>query len=354
MFTIGEHYVVTQGYICGLEEGASVGDQEIVVYNNRTGEELYAYVDKTNAYGTIHVSGATLAIYACNEAGEKGDLFERWISDGTTHKSAAIKSGRYMLVEEAAPAGYVTANPIFFEVSDTSVSVKIREENTILQVRKVDPDGNVIAGCELEIWSADAAGNKVALWKSFTTGRSDALNVITGIPVGRYILTEKKAPEGFALASDVAFEIIDKPGVQTVTMRDEPITVLISKVDITTSEELSGATLEIWTLNNSGQPVSILDKFTSTGQAHQIKKHSAGKYLLRETHAPAGYVKSNDMVFEVRSTGEIQTVQMKDDYIKVSFTKTEIHTGDAVAGATMGLYQADEAGNRVSVVRHMP
>ena len=349
MYTIEEHYVVTQGYVCGLEEGAAVGDQEIVVYNNKVGEELYAYVDKTNAYGTIHVPGATLAIYACDEAGNLGELFERWVSDGSTHKTAAIRPGRYALVEEAPPAGYVTADPIYFEVTGASASVKIREETTSLLVKKVDPDGNVLAGCELEIWTADGAGNKAELWKAFTTGRSDSVNVITGIPVGRYVLVERKAPAGYAISGDVPFEIEDRPGVQTVVMRDEPVTVEISKKDLATGEELAGATLEIWEAGEFGEPVRMIERWTSTGEPHLMRKPSAGRYVLRETYAPAGYVKSADVAFTVEATGAIQKAEMKDDFIKASFTKTDAHTGEAVTGAVMGLYVADEAGNRVSL-----
>lgn len=348
-FHIEDHYVVSQAYVCGLEEGDAVGDQEIVVYNNRIGDEMYAYVDKTNVYGTIHVAGATLAIYSCDDEGNRGDLFERWVSDGTTHKTAAIRPGRYLLLEEAAPAGYVTADPIYFEVKDASVSVRIREENTILQVKKVDAEGNTLAGCDLEIWTANERGEKESLYKAFTTGRSDSVNVVTGIPVGRYVLVEKKAPEGYALAEDVPFTVSDVPGVQTVVMRDEPITVEISKKDVATGEELAGATLEVWALSDSGVPTKMIERWTSTGEAHLMRKPAAGKYLLRETYAPAGYVKSADVTFTVEATGGVQKAEMKDDFIKASFDKTDVHTDGKVVGAVMGLYVADEAGNRVSL-----
>ena len=94
-------------------------------------------------------------------------------------------------------------------------------------------------------------------------------------------------------------------------MIDQCTRVKISKRDITNQTELPGAHLEI--LNEKGE---VLESWISGEEPHYVEKLPAGSYHLRETIAPDGYEKTEDVIFEVKDTMEIQTVFMYDSPVK--------------------------------------
>ena len=87
----------------------------------------------------------------------------------------------------------------------------------------------------------------------------------------------------------------------------EGIKVKISKVDITTNEELPGAELVI-----KDKDGTEIDRWISTNGPHYVEKMPAGDYTLTEITAPNGYKVAESIDFTVLPTGEIQTVVMKD------------------------------------------
>ena len=95
--------------------------------------------------------------------------------------------------------------------------------------------------------------------------------------------------------------------VQTFEMFDDIIKVKISKVDITTNEELPGAELVI-----KDKDGNEIDRWISTNKPHYVEKIPAGDYTLTEITAPSGYKIAESINFTVLPTGEIQTVVMKD------------------------------------------
>lgn len=122
-----------------------------------------------------------------------------------------------------------------------------------------------------------------------------------------YTLTEVTAPDGYAIAERMEFEVLPNGEVQTFEMFDDTIKVKISKVDITTNEELPGAELVI-----KDKDGTEIDRWISTNGPHYVEKMPAGDYTLTEITAPNGYKVAESIDFTVLPTGEMQTVVMKD------------------------------------------
>ena len=81
---------------------------------------------------------------------------------------------------------------------------------------------------------------------------------------------------------------------------------MVSKKDITNSEEVAGAHLVI--RNEEGE---VVEEWTSTDTPHYIEKLPSGHYTLTETLAPNGYVLNPSVVeFDVLPNGEIQSTVM--------------------------------------------
>ena len=162
---------------------------------------------------------------------------------------------------------------------------------------------------------------------------------MTGLHFGEsYTLTEIRAADGYALANDITFRLIqkfDRDGNPleecevyylttknilfwkwddwkllddaTVIMQDDITKVQISKKDLTTNEELPGAELVI-----KDKDGTEIDRWISTNGPHYVEKMPAGDYTLTEITAPNGYKVAESIDFTVLPTGEMQTVVMKD------------------------------------------
>lgn len=90
-------------------------------------------------------------------------------------------------------------------------------------------------------------------------------------------------------------------------MRDDVTKVEISKTDIA-GNELPGAKLTIY--DKDGK---VVESWTSGDKPHYIEMLPVGEYILHEESAPEGYLLAEDIRFEVKNTGEIQKVTMKDE-----------------------------------------
>ena len=269
-----------------------------------------------------------------------------WISSTTPRIIKGLPKGKYILREELAPSGYIVANDVAFEVTDTLEvqPVVMKDELTKRFVSKVSAlTGKALSGAKLAIYNADGTElAKDVKGNTYTFESGEEPVEITGLPFGEYILRELEAPAGYATADDVKFTVSEETQSQTVVMTDEPIVVSISKVDITDGEELPGATLSI--LDKDGKVVELDgEKLTwvSTNEPHVIKMLPAGDYILREEMAPEGFVVANDIQFTVKDTGEVQKVVMTDEPTERFISKLSSVTGQALAGAKLAIYNAE-------------
>lgn len=133
-------------------------------------------------------------------------------------------------------------------------------------------------------------------------------HIIKELTVGKeYTMTEVLPADGYATAESITFTVEDTAEVQKIEMKDDVTKVEISKTDIS-GKELPGAKLTI--LDKDGK---VVESWTSTDKPHYIEKLPVGKYTLREESAPEGYLVAEDVKFEVKDTGEIQKVVMKNE-----------------------------------------
>ena len=263
------------------------------------------------------------------------------LSTWTTEKDKSrifkgLPKGKYILHEVEAPKGYVKAADITFEVRETEdvQKVSMYDDHTKVKISKQDiTTGKELPGAELEI--VDENGKTYDKWTS-----TDTPHLIERMPVGKYTLKEKVHPDGYLFASEIQFEVKETGEVQKVVMKDDYTKIDISKQDITNEKELPGAKLKV--VDKNGK---IVDEWTSGNEPHRINRLKTGKYTLIEEFAPKGYVKAADITFEVKETGEVQKVVMKDDITRTEFSKTDAKTGKLLAGATMQIL--DEKGKVV-------
>lgn len=151
------------------------------------------------------ISGATLTVKDF-----EGNVIDTWITDGSEHILSAIPAGKYILIEERAPEGYLIAGSVEFEVTETAEIQKVEmfdeEVKGRLIINKIDAiTGAALAGAAFEL--KDAEGNVIQTLVTDENGHaeSDLLNFGIYDTDGRYLgsktytLTEMAAPNGYKL-----------------------------------------------------------------------------------------------------------------------------------------------------------
>ena len=233
-----------------------------------------------------------------------------------------IPYGEYIVREIEAPTGYILSGESYpVTVCEDGETITIRTVNKpiTVEVSKVDVYGEELIGADMQLENAD--GEIIDEWISDGTN-----HIVTELPAGDYTLKEIAAPDGYVIATDIEFEVfadgtikirnvdstaVSDNGYPLIVMVDDTTKVRISKQDVTTGEELPGATLQI--IDEGG---NVATEWVSTDEAHFIEgKLIAGKeYTLRETIAPDGYEIANEIKFTVNADGSVTEVVMYDEH----------------------------------------
>ena len=347
---------------------------------------------------TFALTGATLTVTDWN-----GNVVDSWESSDTAHVICGLHlshdfagnrdtSKVYTLAETCPADGYTTARSIQFRLEqatddnaylqETAVWVLHESEDTAYQSGSIisptafsDDTVATISAKLRAFWdkllgkNPDADGVVIANWYcvngmlvvNFTDAANDRAiakclreSDFSDLTFDKVYLTGAAAPAFFAdkqvadkpTDAEITYSaswilLKDSDGFsQTVTMLDAPTRVKISKADITTHEEIPGATLRV--LDKNG---NVVDEWVSENTPHYIEAVLvAGEtYTLEETLVPdnSGYVPANAVQFTVEDDGEVQHVFMQDDYTKVQISKTDIATGKEISGAKLKITDAD-------------
>lgn len=275
-----------------------------------------------------------------------------WKSEENLTVWAYVPEGDYYLVELEAPAGYVTAEPLAFHVSNNVKDITIngeqkrvdeRDQTLTMMDRKLSvkiskqdiTTGKELPGAKLQITDKD--GTVIDEWIS-----TKEEHVVTNIKPGRYTLTEIIAPDDYTLADSIEFEIKDTYEVQRVIMKDELTHIELLKVD-ENGQALAGATLEIHDLEGN-----VLESWESATEPHTVRGLAAGTYVLHEAAAPEGLLLADDIEFTVTNKPQVIKVTMTDKMIRGNFklikTSKQI-TGKRLQGATFSLYRSNPEGD---------
>lgn len=250
---------------------------------------------KEDTNGKI-IPGAKLSII--NSKGEKVHTF---VSKDSPYVIEGLEKGEYELIEEEAPEGYVCSKErVKFTVTDTLKTEKIVMKNKKVNIKKVDAEGNPLAGAEFDIIDKET-GDKVDSFTSTEDGY-DASNLKEE---NTYILRETKAPEGYAIMADFEFTVSHEKENQEIVAKNKKVE--IKKVD-SEGKNLPGAKMQI--LDQNGK---VVEEFITTKETYIAKNlKELEEYILREVEAPEGYEKAADVKFTVTKEKN-QTVTMIDE-----------------------------------------
>ena len=247
----------------------------------------------------------------------------------------------FYATETKAPAGYASGQEVryYFDTKYTNqnnavlkFTAEYQNETTKVEISKVDiTNEEELPGATLQIKSE--AGKIIEEWIS-----TDKPQLIEMLPVGDYVLSEKIPASGYTTATDVPFTIKDTGEIQKVVMKDDITKLQIIKTD-EEGKQLPGNRLAI--IDKDGKTV---DEWITDEKPHDITKLVVGQeYTLRELEAAAGYTKAEDIIFIVRDTNDVQTIDMSNRQTEMHFSKVDETGEKELPGAKLQI--TDEDGN---------
>ena len=256
---------------------------------------------------------------------------------GTVTLPESLVPGTYYVRETSAKEPYLVGEEIEVnipaDINLTPVAIASyydRAATGNIRIVKTNAvDGSSLAGAIFEIRASDdivrpdggiaaVGGETVATVTTDETGEACADNLPLGSGTARYEVVETQAPTGFLL--DRTSHIVDltyadqkTPGVEArLNVSDDYTKVDISKVDASGEQEVEGARLTLY-----GPDKTEIDSWTSSAKPHRVEHLTPGTYSLREMMSPRTYDLAEEITFEIKDTGEVQSVAMKDAPIEI-------------------------------------
>ena len=308
-------------------------DGSITGCTSFTDESTSVVISKKDLTTEESLPGAEIAIYS--ESGV--ELFRDTTDENGEISLFYLPRGTYYFKEIIAPNGYLINETVFkFVINEKGIQVGdsvITDKPTEVTITKTDlTTAKPVAGAEITIYDSD--GEEV--FKDVT--KEDGTITAFKLPVGNYTFKETIAPVGYKPNSNTfEFTILQSGRVDgTVDFTDEPVSVTITKSDVTTSEPVAGAEITIY--DSEGEEVfKDVTKEDGTITAFRLP---AGDYTFKETVAPDGY-SINETVFKftVNEDGSVTGDNtVTDKQTEVVLKKTDLTTSEGVSGAEITIY----------------
>ena len=281
---------------------------------------LYAAEELTAADGTTIPADGLIEVITLDENGHG-----KAISD--------LPMGSYYVQEISTNSAYLkddTKYPVVFEYAGQEtalVSITANEgeaiENDLIygsvSGKKYDEDGNALGGALIGIFKTGTEEFTAETAIQTTTSADDGSFSFEKVPYGTWIIREIESPTGFVLSDEEIPVIIGSVDeVVEVELVNEFITgsIELTKVDEDYPDnKLTGAVFEVYADKNGDGKLDdsdeLLGEMAELGDGvYQMSDLRYGKYLVRETKAPEGFLlDTNVYPVSIEEDGKIYTVE---------------------------------------------
>ena len=269
---------------------------------------LFAAEEIVSASGTSIPANGLIEIVSLNE-------------DGTATIKTDLPYGRYYVQEIATDSHYKLSDakyPIIFEYvgQDTAVvKIAVNDGKAIkndliygsVSGKKVDEDGNALGGAMIGLFRTDDGEFTKENALVTTTSAEDGSFSFENIPCGTWYVREIEQPTGFVLDDTIYPVTIGTDGqVVEIEIVNEygRGNIHLTKVDSEYPDnKLTGAIFEVYKDSNNNGKLDDSDELLGTLTEKETGEYGMndlfyGRYFIKETKAPDGFVLDTD-VYEV-------------------------------------------------------
>ena len=241
--------------------------------------------------------------------------------DGTATIKTDLPYGRYYVQELATDSHYKLSDakyPIIFEYvgQDTAVvKIAVNDGKAIkndliygsVSGKKVDEDGNALGGAMIGLFRTDDGEFTKENALMTTTSAKDGSFSFENIPCGTWYVREIEQPTGFVLDDTIYPVTIGTDGqVVEIEIVNEygRGNIHLTKVDSEYPDnKLTGAIFEVYKDSNNNGKLDDSDELLGTLTEKEAGEYGMndlfyGRYFVKETKAPDGFVLDTD-VYEV-------------------------------------------------------
>ncbi len=243
----------------------------------------------------------------------------------------ALKEGDYYLREKSTKDGYVLDNSLHkFTINSSNYDFTITLKNKLNEVRlgKIDAKTKkYIKGATLKLSSVTYSDFEPVTFVSEENATS-----IKGLKVGKYILEEVKAPEGYVTSnSKIYFDVTSSGEVKTETIKNDILSISINNKKVTVNAN-KGYSFTIY--NSDGTKV---EELTIKDSSITSKELSNGNYYLKETKTPDSVVLNSNLVYFTIDDNKEMSINFTNDFTKVYISKKDMANSEEIEGASLTL-----------------
>lgn len=243
----------------------------------------------------------------------------------------ALKEGDYYLREKSTKDGYVLDNSLHkFTINSNNYDFTITLKNKLNEVRlgKIDAKTKkYIKGATLKLSSVTYSDFEPVTFVSEENATS-----IKGLKVGKYILEEVKAPEGYVTSnSKIYFDVTSSGEVKTETIKNDILSISINNKKVIVNAN-KGYSFTIY--NSDGTKV---EELTIKDSSITSKELSNGNYYLKETKTPDSVVLNSNLVYFTIDDNKEMSINFTNDFTKVYISKKDMANSEEIEGASLTL-----------------
>ena len=155
---------------------------------------------------------------------------------------------------------------------------------------------------------------------------------IKGLKVGKYILEEVKAPDGYVTSnSKIYFDVTSSGEVKTETIKNDILSISINNKKVTVNAN-KGYSFTIY--NSDGTKV---EELTIKDSSITSKELSNGNYYLKETKTPDSVVLNSNLVYFTIDDNKEMSINFTNDFTKVYISKKDMANSEEIEGVSLTL-----------------
>lgn len=268
-----------------------------------------------------------------------------------------VEYGKYVIKETKAPEGYllseevltanITKNGVTVKADPESISNKKIRGN--IEFNKLGEDKDSLPGAEFALYHEDDEKFENPVSKAISDEKGKV--EFKDVEYGKYAIKEIKAPEGYLLSEEVLTAVITENGV-VVTANPDSIsnTKIRGNIEFTklgeNNDPLLGAEFTLYSEKDKNFENPLFTAISDEEGKVEFKDLEYGKYVIKETKAPEGYVLSEE-ILEASVTEDGVTVKANPESISnikirgsVQIKKLD-ENNNPLQGAEFTLYDAE-------------